>query len=268
MDWCRTLMERNVTMKRSDAFMLAVTAFVLANCVSYFDRSGEPYVTGWGVPASRDEILEGLGFPFEIYILGVQGLSAFSWLNLFGNLLVALLVSYLFSFFFAHCLPSLWPGQTRILRYPLRALLGSMTVAAVLLGLAMMCRSLGLVVRNTVCLAGPVGAVATIFYWRRASWPLLVATAVGLTLLTLAVDIRYQDPPIDLHQIGKAALRAMDLTAWGDREEDAVWYYFTRFWVAITITRATVPVFGLMSLLVIASGTYSVIRQYRALPPE
>ena len=122
-------------------------------------------------------------------------------------------------------------------------------------------------VRNTVCLAGPVGAVATIFYWRRASWPLLVATAVGLTLLTLAVDIRYQDPPIDLHQIGKAALRAMDVTAWGDREEDAVWY-FTRFWVAITITRATVPVFGLMSLLVIASSTYSVIRQYRGLLRE
>jgi hypothetical protein len=36
-------------MKNADAFALGVVMFLLVNCVSYFVRSGAPYVTGWGM---------------------------------------------------------------------------------------------------------------------------------------------------------------------------------------------------------------------------
>jgi hypothetical protein len=67
------------------------------------------------------------------------------------------------------------------------------------------------------------------------------------------MDLRYQEPPID----GRAMVRAVQPIAepqWGAsaaEHDEYVLLSFTRLFSTITVVRAIVPVFGLMSLLVI-----------------
>jgi hypothetical protein len=242
-------------MKRADVFMLAVTAFILANCISYFVRSGAPYVTGWGTPPWRGELSETVGFPFEMYGISF-GRIRLVWVNLLGNIGIAVVASYLFSLRFGHRLPPLWSQHSRSIRFSLRAVLGGMTITCLLLGVAMTSASVGLVVRNVVCLAGPVLGWGWLFYRQRASWASLTAVAFGVTLMTLAVDVRYQDASIE----GRGILTV--LLSWtpmcdGDWPDG-----FGTVCIVHPVMRASVPVFGLLSFLVIVSVTYSVIRQY------
>ncbi len=256
-------------MKRTDAFMLAVTAFVFANCISYFVRSGTPFVTGWGRPPGVDGWYEEVGFPFVLYERSLGGIvprCRRPWINWVGNLAVAITISYFSAIYLANRLPPLWPGQSRAFRYSLRELLGSIAVFSVLLGTAMTSRPWGLLVRNIVCLAGPVCVCAWFWHRRQASWVHIAVAGVGLTLLTLALDFRYQEPPIDRHAIVEAMLPAAE-PKWSSD-----WAHWEDYWrrtstrdlIVLTLVRAMVPVFGLLSLLVIGSATHSVVRQYYA----
>jgi hypothetical protein len=252
---------RDVTMKRTDAFVLALTAFIFANCISYFERSGEPYVTGWGMlrPGAND-IQEAIGFPLKVYGLA-GGFLFLSWINCLGDLVIALTASGLSSVFLAKRLPPLWPGQSRAFRYSLRALLSGVTVFCLLLGIAITSRSLGLIVRSIVCFGGPSCTCAWLLYRRQVAWVPLGIVAVGFTLITLAVDFHYQDPPIDGHMLINAFLPFVEVTSPEDWSQD-VEHAIARMVVGLTMIRASVPVLGLVSLFVIASAAHCIIRQY------
>ena len=99
-------------MKRTDAFMLGVTIFVVANCISYFVLSGTPYVTGWGeAPGEYFRWFERIGFPFVICDVSVGGFTpgySWSWINGLGNVAIAITVSCLFSMRLGNSVPPLW----------------------------------------------------------------------------------------------------------------------------------------------------------------
>jgi uncharacterized membrane protein YgcG len=256
-------------MKRQDAFMLAVTVFVFANCISYFIRSHAPYVTGWGTRPGVGGWCEAIGFPFVVYDWSIGGIVPYfrgSWVNLVGNLGVALAIGWLFAKYSAHRLPPLWPSASRVFQYSLIELLSVITVVGLVLGTAMLSRSWCLLVRNTVCLGGPFFAYGWSVYRRQASWIYLTIAALGLTLLTLTLDLHYQVPWIDRHAVLEAAPRLTEPQRWfesGDWPDDAR-QSLTRRPIGLTIIRATVPVLGLLSFLAIVSASYSLMRQYHA----
>lgn len=247
--------------------MLGVTGFLWANCASYFVRSGSPYVTGWGMPPGVHVWFEEIGFPFVIYSLSIGGIVPqfrCPWINWVGNVVVAVTVSYVLAIRLARHLPPLWPGQSRAFRYSLRGLLGTMVVVGVLLGMGTASRLLGLLVRNIVCLAGPVGVYAWCLYGRQLGWVRLTVAALGLTLMALAIDLPYQEPPIDGHAVVNAILPILEPT-WSSGSVHRVGHpqlAFTTRLVGLTVVRSVVPVFGLLSLFVIVSAAYSAVRHY------
>jgi hypothetical protein len=196
-------------MKRADAFMLGMTTFIAANCASYFVRSGAPYVTGWGSRPGVHGLYEGIGFPLRSFGISFGSFGPFfcwNWTNWLGNVVVAAAVSYVLSARFANRLPPLWLGQSSAFRYSLRGLLGCMTTACVLLGIAMLSRPWGILVRNGVCLAVPIFVYGWWFYRRQLGWTRLTVAALGLTLMTLAIDLRYQEPALEIGSIARAIL--------------------------------------------------------------
>jgi hypothetical protein len=215
-------------MKRTDAFMLGMTAFVAANCISYFARSSAPYVTVWGIALGYGhDRYEAIGFPFEILegliIGGEYACSYYSWssssIKLAANVVVAAIVSYSFARWLADRLPPLWQGYSRTSQYSLRGLLAVVTIVCLALGIGTRSSAWGLAVRNLTCFGGPIAVYAWYLYRRQISWMWLAVAGVGLTLLTLAMDFRYQDLPI------RSA--------------------------GLTVIRTVVPVFGLLFLFVV-----------------
>jgi hypothetical protein len=222
----RLVRENDLPMKRTDAFMLGMTAFVAANCISYFVLSRAPYVTAWG-SALGHNYYEAIGFPFEILeeliVGGEYACSYYSWssssIALVANVVVAAIVSCFVARWWADRLPPLWSGYSRTSQYSLRGLLAVVTIVCLVLGIGTRSLAWALAVRNLTCFVGPVATYAWYLYRRQISWVWLAIAGVGLTLLALAMDFRYQDPPI-------------------------------RF-VGLTAIRTSVPVFGLLSFLVI-----------------
>jgi hypothetical protein len=234
-----------MNMKRTDAFMLGITTFVAANCISYFVLSDAPYVTGWGQRPGWYDFFEVIGFPFVMFGAANTQMSSSS-INCLGNLVVAVSVSYFFARHVAHRLPPLWAGYCRTFRYSLCGLLVVTTVVCFLLGIAMAGPGWGLTVRNLTCLGGPPVIYAWYLYRRAISWTWLAAVSVGLTLLVLPIDCRY-DPFMDM--IVSSGL---------------YWYYGGLHFIAQAIIRAVVPILGLLSSFVIVHAAYEVVRNRTA----
>lgn len=225
-------------MKRTDAFMLGLTAFVAANCVSYFIRSATPYMTTWGVPAEVMFWHEEVGFPFIMFHVCAGNAFFAYWrlVNVLGNVAIATGASYIFATRFAEHLPPLWPGRSRVFRYSMGELFGGTTIACALLGLAMISQCWGHLVRNLVYIAAPVCAYAWFLCRRQASWIYLAMTALGLTLVALIINLHYEEPSsfdFDIELV-----------------------------VCLAVTRTLVPISGLLSLMILANVAYDVIRHY------
>ena len=229
-------------MKRTDAFMLGMTAFVAANCISYFVLSGAPYVTGWDQRPGSHDFSEAIGFPFVMFSIANAKMSS-PFINCLGNLAVATFVSYLLARHLAHRLPALWMGHCRTVRCSLYGVLGVAIAVCLLLGIAMAGPGSGLAVRNVICLGGPPMIYVWYLYRRHLGWTRLVIATIGLTLLVLPIDYRY-DPVLDMIV-----------------SSESYWYYGGLHFVGQTIIRDVVPIFGLMSLLVVVHAGGNIVRQ-------
>jgi hypothetical protein len=254
-------------MKRADAFMLGTTAFVAANCISYFVSSPTPYVTGWGCAPGRNYFSETIGFPFEVLSIGESCAPYHEWssINLAANVVVAAIVSYFVARWLADRLPPVWPGYSRTSQYSLCGLLAIVTVVLVMLGMATKNPAWGLAVRNVTCFGGPVAIYAWYLCSRQISWMWLTVAAIGPTLLALTIDFRYQDPDIGSSQILKAVLplvQPAELTDWVAQGEYSH-RLFARCFVGLTVIRTVVPIFGLLSLLVLTHAAYDIVRPNR-----
>ena len=251
---------RAAVMKRSDAFMLIVTAFIAVNCGSYFVYSGVPHVTGWGIPAFGCEFEE-IGFPFRFHIVAhgcITSHSSWSWTALLGDLGVALLAAWVFSGSLATRLPPLWEEHECTLQYSLGGLLRLIAAFAVALGVGTANPACGLVVRNLLCFAGPLVAFAWCSRCWRLGWARLAIAALSLSVVAIGLGFRYEDPRIDGHTL---------LAAYGPHESlaaavDSNVYLpcYLRHVIARTFVRAMVPVFGLMSLVMLLHTAREVLR--------
>jgi hypothetical protein len=246
-------------MKRSDTFMIGITAFVGANCITYFVLSPAPYVTGWGIRPGCHDFFEVVGFPFVMLSI-LNESRCFSLISCFGNLVVGLVVSYFFARRLAHRLPPFWIGQHRTCRCSLCELLVVITVICLFLGVGMAGPGCGLVVRNLVCLAAPLVIYAWLLYRRNVNWAWLAISVVGLTVLALLMDYRYEEPMFFADRI-KGAL--LSLVGAGGQGRATGWGYTVPPFVALTIFRAVVPIYGLMSLLVIAHVGFNILSPHR-----
>jgi hypothetical protein len=250
--------ENDPTMKRTDAFMLGMTAFVAANCISYFLRSRPTHMTGWGQVPGWPDWFEAIGFPFAILEIGTSIAPIYSWssINLVANVVVAAVVSYLAARWLADRLPLLWEGYSRTSQYSLRGLLAVVTIVCLLLGFGTRSSAWGLAVRNLTCFGGPAAIYAWYLYHRQISWTWLAVAAIGLTLLAFTVDFRYQDPPISASQFVSAILPQVH--PGGDGSP-----YTVTFFGSLTVMRTVVSVFGLLSLLVFLHVGYDMMRPHR-----
>lgn len=236
--------------------MLTMTGFAFANFISYFVRSSTPFVTVLGRPAGVPVWHEMVGVPFVLfdyswgYIIPILHVR---WINLIANFAVAFTASYVAAVSLADRLPPLWPGQSRSFRFSLLALFFIITLAGVLIAIATLSQSWGLLVRNVVCLAGPIGVYSWSMYRRRTSWVLLVVAAVGLSMLTSAVDLRYEERLFFIQPDWRTVF--LD---WEKYSNGA----FTRSIIGVTLIRASVTVFGVLSVLLISTYTYTLLRQH------
>ncbi|MBN2579153.1 MAG: hypothetical protein JXB10_09200 [Pirellulales bacterium] len=272
-------------MKRADAFLLGLTFFVAANCISYFVLSHPLHVAAWEIRTVADAN-EKIGFPFVIFEGGggfsAGGGYAWYWLGAFGDLVTAVTAGYLFSLYvthhlprwlrktlfygapdrlslyLAHSLPPLWAGHSRGFRYSLRGLLGTITAVLLLFGIGMCGPAWSVAVVGFVCLAGPITFYAWCSHRRQLSWTRLTAAAVGMVLLALTVDYSNRIPTLNRQgiEIAKAFLPVTDPQDEGNR-------FFARFDLSLTLIRLGVPVFGGLALLVIADAAFASIRQIR-----
>lgn len=153
--------------------------------------------------------------------------------NGIGNFSIAIVTSYVLARVLEDRLPPLWAGHSRVVRFSLRTLLGGITAFCILLGLALKSPSLGYAVRNVCCFGGPIAAAAWLLYRQQVSWVRLGILSVGFTMLTLMIDFHY---------LGSG--------------------FFYLVFRDLTVIRAVVPVFGLLSLLAIAHPAYLTIRRY------
>lgn len=255
-----------ITMKRADAFMLALALFAFANSISYFARSSAPWVTLFGAHPSDPRWNEAVGFPFVLCEQSFGGITAWircPWINWLGNLAVAIAIGCLSARCVTTRLAPVWPRQARGLHFSLRGMLAAVTVVGVLLGVGTISRSWGLLVRNSTCLAGPICIFGWSLYQRRTSWFGLTLAAFGLTLLSLTLDLRYQEPPVDRHAVVKAFLPAAKPN-WGSSSAEWEEYSrnaFTMYLIGRTALRAAVLVFGLLSFLALGSAAYTLLRQ-------
>jgi hypothetical protein len=243
-------------MKRTDAFLLGMTAFVAANCISYFVLSDSTSVTGWG--RGPGDYSEAFGFPLEILRIGTSIAPIYSWssINLVANVIVAAIVSYFVARWLADRLPLLWAGYSRTSQYSLRGLLAVVTIVCLMLGIGTRSSAWGLAVRNLTCFGGPVAVYASYLYRRQIGWTWLAVAAVGLMLLAFTMDFRYQDPPISANQVLHAILPQVRPEGHNDR-------YFVTFFGGLTVMRTVVPVSGLLSLLVLVHAAYDTVRPRR-----
>lgn len=232
-----------IIMKRSDTFILGMSAFLAANCVSYFMLSEAPYVIGWDVRLGDYDIYKSIGFPFVMFSI-IQTQMYASSLNCLGNLIVAIIVSYFFAKHVTNRLPPLWKGSDRALHFNLYGFLIIAIVLSIILGISMIGPGLGLTIRNIICLGGSPLIYVWLIYRRRIGWTRLASATVGLTILVFLIDCRY------------ARLINIILLSWNDFSTSAKLYIF-----GLTIIRIIVPVFGLMSLAVIIHIGYSITRQ-------
>lgn len=140
----------------------------------------------------------------------------------------------------------------------MRAALGGITVVCILLGIAMTNRSSGLAVRNVLSFGVPVCAYAWLLYRRQLGWVRLGIVAVASSLIVLAVDFHYQDPPIDGYRIVNALLPNVRVRSPPDWTEHAKRAYAVAT-VGLATIRALVPLFGLLSFLTIVCAINSII---------
>jgi len=236
-------------MKRSDAFMVVMSAFVAVNCLSYFVHSGLPFVSGWGMRARGMEF-EALGCPLCFYCVSFGGPVAhshWSWINLTGNVGVAVIVACAVCWRFADRLPPLWIGHAKVFRFSLIELMFAVTLACVLLGTGMISATWGLWVRNMACFVGPISVYAWHLHRSTLSWVGLTIAMTALTLIAIILGFRYEDPRIDGSAVLMSSLPPNDASAWALPDRDLL-----RHTIARTVVRATVPVWGTISLLVVA----------------
>jgi hypothetical protein len=248
-------------MKRTDAFMLGVAAFMLANCASYVLRSGAPHLAGWGLlPPGRTDINEAIGFPWLVFGLR-GGLLSASWAASAADLAVAAVAGCLCSRCLAARLPPMWPGQSRGLCCLPQCLVSGAAVVCATAAIATGSRSLGLVMRNVICFAGPVAVYAAFRCVRRAGWGNLAIAAAVLVAAALAVDARYQSPPVGT----RLAARALLPLAWPCQPEGLAAVAeraYSQSVVGLTVIRTSVPVFGLLSLGAVMSAISAVARRW------
>lgn len=252
-------------MKAKDAFALSIAGFVAANCASYFIYSNKPYVTGWGVRPHATGIDEAAGFPFVSY--GADWVSIvpsffWSWSGWLGNLVVAATASFLVAKLMARVLTPLWSDHARAFCCSGRRVVGSLLAGCLLFSICMASRRWALLVRNCVAIIGPVCVYSWWLYRRKLSWVRILVAGFAMAGFALAVDLVYQEPPIDVHAIFRAALPitppSWDAPAAEHREY--LLLDFTREWFTITAVRTLVPVFGLFSSLVLLNAAYVSVR--------
>jgi hypothetical protein len=248
-------------MKRVDTFMLGMSAFIFANCISYFVLSRAPYVTGWGYRPGWHDILEEIGVPFVSYSLA-NGFLSCPWINWIANFIVATTISLLFATLLADHLPLLWVGHSRDFRYSLLGLLIVVTIIGIILGIGMKYKVWGFAVRNLICFGGPYGIYAWYLYRRRLSWTWLTIAGIGLILMVLTIDFRYQQF-FNMNEIVKVILYCVppdehaDVADWTEYAAGCR----TMCFVTLMIIRTVVPIFGSLSLLVIIHAAYDIVRR-------
>ena len=248
-------------MKRTDTFMLGMAAFLAANCISYFVRSELPYVTGWGMRADSSDYMEAIGFPFAILSV-VKTQTVFSLVNLWGDLVVAILGSTFLAGYLAHRLPPLWERHCRRFRYSLRGTFVTATLFCVFFGVAVAGPGWGLTVRNTACLAAPPALYVWYLHCRTLGWLRLTTAAVGLTLFAILLAYRYEDPFFfadRFRDVVDSCFRG------GERLGVAKWNFTGLHFACVPIIRAAVPVFGIFSFLVLLHAVYDNYVTHRQL---
>ncbi len=244
-------------MKRRDTFMLALSAFILTNCASYFVVSELPYLTGWGPrPGWCGDFGEGVGFPFVLFRAEKANLS-FSMVNGLADLAVALIVSWMFARFFSSRLPPLWVEHRRAMRVDLQEIFFLLTSACLLLGVSMAGSGYGLPARNIACFLAPPAVYAWYIYRRRLGWTRLATASVGLFGAALLIELRYSDfyfTSVLLRESILGCVRA------GTAHDAVLQIERALLASGLTLIRAAVPIFGLVSLLVVANVVYDSIR--------
>ena len=236
-------------MKRRDTFMFALSAFILTNCASYFVVSHLPYLTGWGArPGWCGDFGEGVGFPFVLFRAEKCNLS-FSMVNGLADLAVALIVSWMFARFFSSRLPPLWVEHRRTMRVDLQEIFVLLTSVCLLLGVSMAGSGYGLPARNIACFLAPPAVYVWYIYRRRLGWVRLATVSFGLFGAALIIELRHGDSDFLSGLVRECILSAVR----ADTAHSAV-LEIRRALLAsyLPLVRAAVPIFGFVSVLVVA----------------
>jgi hypothetical protein len=249
-------------MKHSDAFMLGMSIFIAANCISYFVYSGTPFVAGWYVnPTKTGDILEKVGFPFVVYSISI---GMYSWypLNLAGNFAIAMIASFISANRFNRFLPPLWHDYTSF-RYSLLGLFVVTTIFCLLISIAMINQFWGHAIEILVCLCAPVLIYSWHLYSKNIGWLWLAIDAIGLTIFVLIIDIHYRKSFVSLNQIIKAFIPILLLDKQSGLSDERWELSITRWIVGASVIRVAVPIFGLISLMVILQVIYAIMGMKR-----